>query len=258
MTKTSSIFITGGTSGLGLDLAKNFRRRGFKVAICGRDLSKCHDEFPGDSSVFRYELDVTNSKACEDAIKDFADKCGGLDIVVANAGRALGGDKNRIPDFEVGKKVFETNVFGVMNTFSPALKIMLEQKQGQLVAVSSIAGGMGLPGTSSYCASKAAVTTFCESLAIDLQSHGIRTTTICPGFVDTPLTKPNKHPMPFLISSEKAAEKMAQAIIKKKVLYTFPWQMFVISTFLSKIPRFLFRFLLGSKGLNYAQEKDKA
>lgn len=236
-----NIFITGGTTGIGLSLAKYYLQNGHRVGICGRNKEKFHQAFSQcPPKLFFYEVDVVEREKLAHAMKEFAQH--GLDLVIANAGIASS-DKKSIPDFERARKIIDINIHGVLNTFEPAMEIMMKKdgpERGHLVAVSSVAGMAGLPGTGAYCASKAAVLKFCETLSIDLISQGIHVTTIAPGFVDTPLTQKNHHPMPFLVTAEKAAVLISKAIQKKKVLYIFPQRMKFIITILYHLPRCLY------------------
>lgn len=247
-----SVFITGGTSGIGLELAKFYLKRGDRVGVTGRDLSKVPSEVKSHFNFKAFEVDVKDSKKMDQVIHEFS--AHGLEVVVANAGRS-DGTKASIPDFEKGRDIIQTNVIGVINTFEPALKFMLKKKKGHLVAVSSVAGFMGLPGSSFYSSSKAAVTVLCESLRLDLKKEGISVTTICPGFIDTPLTRQNSHPMPFLMSSQKAAKKIARAIDRKKDLFLFPFLMKWTVIFLNKIPRWLYLFIMRLPFANYTKKK---
>lgn len=246
-----NIFVTGGTSGLGLALAKLYYEQGHRVGICGRDLSKLSQEDSQESEKWKtYTVDVLNKEQLEQALHDFSQGYA-LDLVVASAGRSVG-KKSKTPNFSVARQVIEVNVFGVLNTYEVALSIMQPQGHGHLCAISSVAGFMGLPGASSYSASKAAVTIFNEALGLDLKNSGIAVSTICPGFVDTPLTQQNNHKMPFLLSAEKAAQIMKKGLDRKKGLIIYPWPMWLAVTFLSKIPRSWYRRLMGLKWLNYS------
>jgi NAD(P)-dependent dehydrogenase (short-subunit alcohol dehydrogenase family) len=244
-----SIFITGGTTGIGFDLARLYLEEGCRVAVTGRNLSKLPDgvkeKYP---LLFSYELDVLDKEGMERAINEFAKD--GLDVIVANAGRSVG-EKADIPDFDGGSDVIQTNIQGVLNTFGPALRIMIPKRSGQIVGLASLAAFVGLPGASFYCASKAAVLKMMETWSIDLKQFNIASTCICPGFIDTPLTQVNKHPMPFLMPAEKGARLIKNAIDKRKDLYIFPWQMKIVITILNKIPRWLYRMIMGSSVGNY-------
>jgi len=120
--------------------------------------------------------------------------------------------------------------------------------------MSSIAGYNGLPGVSAYSATKAAVQKYTESLHLDLKQFNIAVTTICPGFVETPLTSTNRHSMPFLVKAPKAAVLIARAIEKKKMIYAFPFIFASIVRFISILPRTWYRFIITKKAFNYSKE----
>ncbi len=244
-----SIFITGATTGIGFQLARLYLKEGYRVGVCGRDLTKLPD--PYRSRFECYEVSVTDEEKMREAVLDFAGK-GGLDIMMANAGISHG-SKTKIPDFQVTKKIFDINVYGVFNAFAPAIEIFTKQKSGHLVATASVAGFVGLPGAAAYSASKAAVISLCESYSLDLRNQGIEVTAICPGFIDTPLTKKNDHSMPFLMDVEKGALKIKKAIDVKKNLYVFPWQMALVIHILRRIPRRLYRFIMRLPFANYSK-----
>ena len=247
-----NIFITGGTTGIGLALAKLYLEEGHRVGICARNLEKFPSEIKNKYKLLKcYQVDVVNREELRAAILDFAQ--GDLDIVIANAGRSVGA-KSKTPQFSVANTIIDINVKGVLNTFEIALELMLPKKKGQLVATASVAGLVGLPGAGAYSASKAAVLKLCESYSIDLKRSGISVTAIAPGFIDTPLTQQNNHKMPFLMSSEKAAKLIKRAIEKKKPLYIFPFRMKVVMTLLDKMPRRLYRALMGLKIFNYSSD----
>lgn len=251
-----NIFITGGTTGIGLALAKLYLEEGHRVGVCARNLEKFPSEIRNKYKLLKcYQVDVVNREELRAAIFDFAGgEQGNLDIVIANAGRSVGA-KSKTPQFSVANNIIDINVKGVLNTFEPALELMTPKKKGHLVATASVAGFMGLPGAGAYSASKAAVLKLCESYAIDLKRVGINVTAIAPGFIDTPLTQQNNHKMPFLMSSDKAARLIKRAIEKKKVLYVFPFRMKIIVALLEKMPRSWYRRLMGLKMLNYSSDE---
>jgi short-subunit dehydrogenase len=248
-----AVFITGGTTGIGLELAKVYQERGWKVGVCGRDKIKFDDNFVSHrENVSFYAVDVANRDELKAAIADFS-KSIGLDLMIANAGIGYK-FKTKVPDFEYSYKMVNINFLGVMYAFEAALNVMIPQGKGQLVAISSVAGYNGLPGVSAYSASKAAVQKYCESLHLDLKQFNIHVTSICPGFVDTPLTQVNHHPMPFLVKAPKAAALIVRAIDKKKMIYAFPFVFAVAVRFLSILPRTWYRALMGVKLFNYSKE----
>ena len=248
-----NIFITGGTTGIGHELACLYLEKGYRVGITGRDLKKLPpqtaEKYP---KLETFEVDVTDEENMTLAVQDFS-RAGALDIIIANAGIS-DWSKPATPNFSQGKKIIQTNVLGVLNTFAPAIDIFLKEGKGQLVAISSVAAFSGIPGSSFYCASKSAVFRLCESLTIDLKPKNIAVTTICPGFIKTPLTDKNAHGMPFIIEADVAALKIAKAIEKKKALLLFPWQMAIVITFLNKIPRSLYRYIMTLPFMNYSKE----
>jgi short-subunit dehydrogenase len=248
-----AVFITGGTTGIGMELAKLYLARGWKVGVCGRDRKKFDENFMSHrDNINFYLVDVSVRDDIKKAIADFS-KPIGLDLLIANAGIGYK-FKTKVPDFEYSYKMVHINLLGVMYSFEAALDLMIPGGKGHLVAVSSIAGYNGLPGVSAYSATKAAVAKYCESLHIDMKQFNIDVTTICPGFVETPLTDSNHHPMPFIIKAPRAAHLIARAIDKKKMIYAFPFLFSTIVRLLSILPRTWYRFILSRKRFNYSKE----
>jgi short-subunit dehydrogenase len=251
--KQKVIVITGGTSGIGKQLALDYLKAGHIVHVTGRDLDKVVDlktKFPETCHPSRVDVQVR-----EQVLQFFHQIEAPIDLVIANAGRSVGKKSSR-PDFNASFDVIQTNLLGVLATFEGAFENMEKNGGGHLVAVSSVAGFIGLPGAASYSSSKAGVYKLCESLSLDLGPYGIDVTCICPGFIDTPLTQKNNHPMPFLMTAERASRLIRSAIETKKALYLFPWQMKLIVTILDKMPRALYRFLMKNAGLDYRKNKE--
>lgn len=249
-----SVFITGGTTGIGAELAKYYVEKGWKVGVCGRDKLKFEESFTHSrESISFYQVDVANREEIQKAIREFSSPIG-LDLLIANAGIGYK-FKTKVPDFEFSYKMIHVNLLGVMYAFEAALDVMIPRSKGQLVAVASIAGYNGLPGVSAYSASKAAVQKYCESLHLDLRQFNINVTTINPGFVDTPLTKSNHHPMPFLMDAPKAARLIGRAIEKKKMTYHFPFMFAGMVRLMGILPRTWYRFLFSLKMFNYSKDK---
>lgn len=248
-----AVFITGGTTGMGLELAKLYLSQGWKVGVCGRDRQKFEENFTARrDNISYYPVDVSHREELKAAIADFS-KSIGLDLMIANAGIGYK-VKTRVPDFEYSYKMVHVNLLGVMYSFEAALDVMIPRGKGQLVAVSSIAGYNGLPGVSAYSATKAAVLKYCESLHLDMRQFNIGVTAICPGFVETPLTSTNRHSMPFLMKAPRAAQLIARAIEKKKMIYAFPFFFASIVRLISILPRTWYRFLITRKSFDYSRE----
>lgn len=248
---TQKVFITGGTTGIGWELAKTYAKSGAMVGVCGRDLSKLPANYQKDFPTIKaFAVDVIEAAPLIAAVNEFAPE--GLDVMIANAGIGVG-SKKRDPNFEAQRRVFAVNVGGVINAFEAAYPKMMANNRGHLVAISSVAGFVGLPGNGAYSGSKAAVIKLCESMQLDLKNTGLNVTCICPGFIDTPLTQKNDHPMPFLLPVEKGAALIKRAIDNKKHLYLFPLPMKLVMTLLDKMPRRLYRFLMTFKFANYSK-----
>ncbi len=249
---SKKVFITGGTTGIGFELAKVYAIEGNDVGVCGRDITKLPVDYQKSYPTLKaYSVDVTKREDLIKAVDDFAPQ--GVDLIIANAGIGVG-IKKRIPDFAAQRQVFDINVGGVINAFEAVYEKMINKNSGHLVAIASVAGFVGLPGNGAYSGSKAAVIKLCESMQLDTKGSGLNVTCICPGFVDTPLTQKNDHPMPFLMSSEKGARLIKSAIDNKEKLFLFPWQMKFVITILDKLPRSVYRFLMSFKFANYSKE----
>lgn len=231
------IFITGAASGMGRALAKHYLEQGSAVGTCSIEPLEQVAELLPDGLDYS-QADVTDVAATAAAVKAFAERVGGLDLMIANAGISM--PKAAVPDFAQGRRVFDVNVMGLVNAFEPAIEIMQQQGRGQLVALGSISGITGMPGMAFYGASKAAVMQFCESLSVDLKEHGIDVTVVAPGFVATPLTEANPHKMPFMLSTEQAVAKIIRAIHKRRLRVVFPWPMALVAGLLYHLPRGLY------------------
>lgn len=220
--------ITGASSGLGRGLALWLARRGTKVYAAARRKelleALAQEAQAAGLSVEPVEMDVANAEATRERIAAVDSACGGLDLVVANAGVA-GETRAQRFKWELARQIIDVNVTGAVATLSAVLPQMVERDRGHLVGVSSLAGYRGLSRNAAYSASKAFLSTFLESLRVDLRGTGVRVTCINPGFIKTDMTAKNKHPMPFLLEAEDAVERMGHAIVRGDTVYSFPWQL---------------------------------
>jgi NAD(P)-dependent dehydrogenase (short-subunit alcohol dehydrogenase family) len=239
-----NVFITGGVSGIGEQLALYYLERGHAVGVCSNE-PRQYEASPlkGRRGLSFYYCDVTDTAAMERSLSEFAQAQGGLDLVWANAGTSHR-EKTGVHPIEESKKILMVNVIGVMNTFHAAVPIMRAQKRGHIAALGSAAAWNGLPGRSAYSASKAAVLKWCEAMAVDLAGDGISVSCVMPGYVQTPLTAINGHAMPFLVPAEKAARLMAEGVARKSFLIAFPWPTALFTRLLSLLPRGLYVYLL--------------
>jgi len=194
-----------------------------------------------------YVADVRDIAAMNAAARDFVAKHGPPDIVIANAGVSVGTLTEFADDAAVFRDTLETNVIGIVHTFHPFLGPMREAKRGTFVGIASVAGFRGLPGAAAYSASKAAAIRYLESLRVELHGSGVRVVTICPGFIDTPMTKKNPYPMPFIIDADDAARRMARAIDAGRSYSVIPWQMAIVGRILNALPNFVYDRLLAGR-----------
>ena len=199
------VFITGASSGMGQAMATAYLQKGWRVAVVARRVdalqswaNETTQQLGLDADrIGVLSADVQNPDSIIAAAKQCMAQMGLPDVVIANAGISLGVDTAEREDLAVMRQVMDTNVLGVAATFHPFIRPMQERGSGTLVGIASVAGIRGLPGHAAYCASKAAVISYCESLRGELRSSGLRVITIAPGYVVTPLTARNRYPMPF-------------------------------------------------------------
>lgn len=187
-----------------------------------------------------YPLDVTDAAALAAAGADFIAKVGAPDIVIANAGISAGTLTEEADDLPAFRRVFDTNVMGMVHTFQPFAAAMRVAGRGRLVGIASVAGMRGLPGAGAYAASKAAAITYLESLRVELRGSGVKVVTLAPGYIATPMTEQNPYPMPFLMPVEQAANSMAAAIDRGARFAVMPWQMGIVARLLRLLPRPLY------------------
>ena len=187
-----------------------------------------------------YALDVTDAAALDAAARDFIARHGVPDIVIANAGISAGTRADLASDIAVLSRIMHTNVVGLAATLQPFVAPMRERGSGALVGIASVAGFRGLAGAGAYSASKAAAITWLEAMRLELHGSGVDVVTICPGYIATPLTAANRHPMPFLLDAPEAARRIARAIAAKKRLAIIPWQMRMVFFVLLRMPNRLY------------------
>jgi short-subunit dehydrogenase len=222
------VMITGASSGIGRGLATVLAARGAKVGLVARR-AETLDELvkeiqPKGGNAVALPADVQDEKAISSAADRLRERFGPIDILIANAGVGTTTDAAKLQPSGVAP-VINVNVIGAANSALAVIPEMLARGQGHLVVISSLAAYRGLPKSAAYCASKAAVSAFFESLRLDLEPKGIDVTIIHPGFIKTPLTSGRDAKMPFLMELDDAVEKIVGAIEKRKKSYAFPWQL---------------------------------
>jgi NAD(P)-dependent dehydrogenase (short-subunit alcohol dehydrogenase family) len=244
--RADRVFITGASSGIGAALAREYAARGATLGLLARRrelLEELRASLPHPERHRIYAADVLERAALADAAADFIAAEGGADIVIASAGISHGTLTERPADLAVFDAVFATNVNATVATFAPFIDTMkTQQGPRRLVGIGSVAGVRGMRGAGAYCASKAAVHSYCEALRLELRGSGIRVVTIAPGYIDTPMTRNNRFPMPFLMPAERFAAQAARVIARGSGYRVLPWQMGVVAKLLRLLPNFLFDF----------------
>jgi NADP-dependent 3-hydroxy acid dehydrogenase YdfG len=224
--KASTVFITGASSGIGRAIAIEYAKRGAHVVVSARRepelVSLCEQiKGLGAGRATPMVLDVSDFDAAYGAAKKAETILGSLDMVIANAGVGSSAHAARLPLRSV-VQTMNINATGAMATLMGAIPIMMGQKAGHIVGVSSLAGRRALPGSSDYSASKAALSTFVEGLRLDLEPAGLRITDVQPGFVDTAMTQKNDFPMPFMWDAPRAARYIADRLERGPGIVAFP------------------------------------
>lgn len=242
--RADRVFITGASSGIGAALAREYAARGAVLGLLARRgdrLAELAASLPHPDTHRIYAVDVLEREAVAAAAADFIAAAGGADIVVACAGISHGTLTERPDDLPVFDAVFATNVNATVSTFAPFITAMKAQGTPcRLVGIGSVAGIRGMRGAGAYCASKAALHSYCESLRLELRASGIRVVTIAPGYIDTPMTRNNRFPMPFLMPAERFAAQAVNVIARGGSYRVLPWQMGVVAKVLRLLPNALF------------------
>ena len=245
------VFITGASSGIGQALAHRYHQAGFRLALVARRTSEvktwagAQGISPDSYEIYSADVSVTDSIVA--AGRDCIARQGVPDVVIANAGISVGMDTAVLSDIDVMARTFATNNIGMAATFQPFVDAMVQRGSGTLVGIGSVAGIRGLPGHGAYCASKAAVISYCESLRGELRPYGVRVVTVSPGYIDTPLTQQNRYSMPFLMQPADFADRAFRTIQAGVSYRVIPWQMGVVAKLLRMLPNPLFDKMLAGR-----------
>ena len=241
--KQKKIWITGASSGIGKSVAEKFANEGWKVAVSARR-KELLDELAKNPNIVSFPLDVTNRNQINEVFKNIIDNFGDLDICLFSSGTYEPKDEQNIDPDKI-KNVINVNFLGVIDCVKSAERYFKDKKSGHISIVSSIAGYRGLPNSSGYGPSKAALTNFSESIYFDFKKFGVRVSVVSPGFIKTPLTDKNEFPMPFLKTPEYAAEKIFNGLVKSSAFEIhFPKGLTLTLKFLRILPYRLYLFLV--------------
>mgnify|MGYP001189525016 FL=1 len=237
------IWITGASSGIGKALAEKFASEGWKVAASARR-KEILDEMSSHENIFSYPLDVTNQDQIKISFEKIIEDFNGLDLCVFSSGTYDPKLEQEI-NVKQNKFVMETNFFGVLYCINAVENYFKNKKNGHISIVSSVAAYRGLPNSSGYGPSKAALTNLTESLYFDFKKHNVRISLVSPGFIKTPLTDKNEFPMPFIKSPEFAAEKMFNGLTKSKAFEIhFPKALTILLKIFRVLPYKIYLFLI--------------
>ena len=248
MAEKKVIWITGASSGIGKALAIKFAENGWIVVASARRENLLKELQNINQNIYPYPLDVTDIEKCKSTAKSIIDNLNSIDICVFGTGMH---DPKSEKQFNLNKirEIMEVNYFGTMNSINSIYDYFSEKKNGQISIISSVAGYRGLPAAGAYCASKAALTSFTESLNFEMKMKNVRVSLISPGFIKTPMTDQNDFTMPMIKSAEFAANEIYKGLTEKKGFEIhFPKAFTFIMKFLQILPNSLY-FKLVSKGM---------
>ncbi len=246
------VFVTGASSGIGQALAARFAEAGYRLALVARRAADTETwaraRGLGPERAQVYAADVSEA----DEIADAGHRCiqaqGLPDVVIANAGISVGMDTAERDDLDTMRETFAVNNIGLAATFHPFLAAMRARRSGALVGIASVAAVRGMPGHGAYCASKAGVVAYCESLRGECRGTGVRVVTLLPGYIATPLTARNRYPMPFLLQADEFADRAFRAIAAGTSYRVIPWQMALVAKGLRLLPNAAFDALFAGRG----------
>ena len=248
MKEKKVIWITGASSGIGKALAIKFAENDWIVAASARRENLLKELKQINQNIYSFPLDVTEIDKCKSTAKNIIDQLGDIDICVFGTGMH---DPKSEKRFNLNKirEIMEVNYFGTMNSINSIYEYFSEKKNGQISIISSVAGYRGLPAAGAYCASKAALTSYAESLNFDMQMKNVKVSLISPGFIKTPMTDQNDFPMPMIKSPEFAANEIFKGLTEKKSFEIhFPKAFTYFLKFLQILPSSIY-FKLVSKGM---------
>ena len=246
------IFITGASSGIGQALAARYAKAGWRLALAARRVGEIENWAKAQGldaeRCIAYAADVQQIDSIVGAGQRCIEQQGVPDVVIANAGISVGIDSEIREDLNVLADTLAINNVGLAATFHPFLAAMRQRGSGTLVGVASVAAIRGLPGHGAYCASKAAVVAYCESLRGECRGSGVKVVTILPGYVATPLTAGNTYGMPFMLQADDFAERAFRTIEAGTSYRVIPWQMGVVAKLMRLLPNVLFDKVLAGRG----------
>ena len=240
-----TIWITGGSTGIGKALAIKFSKEGWNVIISARRENLIKEISNDYENIHSFPLDVTDKLQCKKVFEQIRNKFDNIDICFFSTGTW---DPKREKDIDVDQieNVFKVNFFGTLNSIKAVEEYFKNKKKGTISIVSSIAGYRGLPNSTGYGPSKSALNNLAESLYFDFKRYNVKVCLVSPGFIKTPMTDKNDFKMPFLKSSDYAADKIYDGLVNRDVFEIhFPKSLTVILKILSLLPIKLYFAIIG-------------
>ena len=243
-----TIWITGASSGIGEASARKFAKEGWKVIISARRVELL-EKLSTDENIFSYPLDVTDSVKAKEVFKKIIEDHGQVDLCLFSSGTYERKSEKEL-DVQNIRHVIEVNFLGVINCVSAVEKYYKDKKNGHIAVVSSPVGYRGLPKSSGYTPSKAALNNFTQGIYFDFKKFNVKVSLITPGFIKTALTDKNEFKMPFLKSTDYAAEEIYNGLVKKNSFeIIFPLPIKIIYKLIQILPNKLYNYLI-SKSVN--------
>jgi len=240
-----TIWITGGSTGIGRALAIKFSNEGWNVAISARREELLNELSNQHENISAFPLDVTDKIKCKEVFNKITSKYTNVDICFFSTG-TWNPKKEKDIDVVQIEDVFKVNFFGTVNSIKAVEQFFKDKKSGIITIVSSIAGYRGLPNSTGYGPSKSALNNLTESLYFDFKRFNVRVCLVSPGFIKTPMTDKNDFKMPFLKTPEYAANKIYDGLINKDIFEIhFPKVLTVTLKVLSFLPSKIYFGLVG-------------
>ena len=240
-----TIWITGGSTGIGKALAIKFASKGWNVAVSARRENLLKEISNDNENIYGFPLDVTDKSKCKEVFNQIKDKFQNVDICFFSTG-TWNPKREKNIDVEQIEDVFKVNFFGTLNSIKAVEEYFKDRKEGIITIVSSIAGYRGLPNSTGYGPSKSALNNLAESLYFDFKRFNVRVCLVSPGFIKTPMTDKNDFKMPFLKTTDYAAEKIYNGLIDKNIFEIhFPKSLTFTLKILSFLPSKIYFGLIG-------------
>lgn len=223
-----TVWITGASSGMGYEMALQLARGGAMVAASARSADSLAKLAAEHANITPFPLDVTNPAAVAETTQRIAATLGPIDLAILNAGVWHPMPAKDFKAAQVAEAV-NVNFLGITNALEPLIPVMLARGTGHIALVSSVAAYRGLPQSAAYAPTKAAINNLAECLHAELYDKGITVSLVCPGFVETPMTRVNRFPMPFIIKADDAARRIIRGLTRRRYEIAFPWPMALLT-----------------------------